>query len=122
MKAVGHGDTTSAVELRHAGKQLLGGVTVCAADEIPQRTPYVIANLSERGDGPGTHWVCRCHGVWHDPLGSSGAAQRVQFERRVQGRWTDMDIEQPDDNSCGQRCLAALMTGGQLGEKAFLLL
>ena len=78
--------------------------------------------LSERGDGPGTHWVCRCHGVWHDPLGSSGAAQRVQFERRVQGRWTDQDIEQPDDNSCGQRCLAALMTGRQLGEQAFLLL
>ena len=85
MKAVRHGDTTSADELRRAGKQLLGGVTVCAADEIPQRTPYVIANLSERGDGPGTHWVCRCHGVWHDPLGSSGAAQRVLFERRVQG-------------------------------------
>ena len=69
MKAVGHGDTTSADELRRAGKELLGGVTVCAADEIPQRTAYVIANLSERGDGPGTHWVCRCHGVWHDPLG-----------------------------------------------------
>ena len=41
-------------------------------------------NLDERSM-PGSHWVCRYDGAWHDPLGSNGTDQRAAFVRRVQG-------------------------------------
>jgi len=93
-----------------------------AADEIQSHTKLLIANLDERSQ-PGTHWVCRYNGVWHDPLGSNGTGQRKGFERRVQGSWTEDDPEQRrDEDNCGQRCLAALMVGVQLGDEGFALL
>ena len=42
-----------------------------AADEIQPHTKLLIANLDERAM-PGSHWVCRYDGAWHDPLGSNG--------------------------------------------------
>ena len=67
--------------------------------------------------------MCRYDGVWHDPLGSNGTGQRKGFERRVQGSWTEDDPEQRrEEDSCGQRCLAALMVGVQLGGNGFALL
>ena len=93
-----------------------------AADEIQPHTKLLIANLDERSM-PGSHWVCRYDGAWHDPLGSNGTDQRAALVRRVQGSWTDDDPEQRrEEDNCGQRCLAALMVGVQLGSDGFALL
>ena len=108
--------------MRRAGVKLLGTIAVVAADEIPPKTRFVIANLDDRGQ-PGSHWVCRYDGVWHDPLGTDGRTQRAAFVRRVGSQWTDDDAEQARrEDNCGQRCLAALMTGKQLDREAFRLL
>jgi hypothetical protein len=121
-RAVGHDRTTNADALRRAGVKLLGSIAVVAADEIPTDATFVIANLDERGQ-PGSHWVCRYDGLWHDPLGSGGRKQRAAFVRRVGSQWTDDDAEQARrEDNCGQRCIAALMTGKQLGRHAFKLL
>ena len=119
---MGHDRTTSADALRRAGVKLLGTIAVVAADEIPPKTRFVIANLDDRGQ-PGSHWVCRYDGVWHDPLGTDGRTQRAAFVRRVGSQRTDDDAEQARrEDNCGQRCIAALMTGKQLGRHAFKLL
>ena len=80
-------------------------------DEIATLPRAVDANLDERGQ-PGSHWVCRYDGLWHDPLGTGGRKQRAAFVRRVGSQWTDDDAEQTRrEDNCGQRCLRVSQSG-----------
>ena len=111
------------------GKNFLG---VVPRDRIPGRTKhsFLICNLdeadSERG---GSHWVCRYvtrqgKVLWHDPLGVEGAEQAEPLVDQLSGvQWTEDDAEQhPDEDNCGQRCLAALRIAKEMGPDAFLSL
>ena len=134
-RLVGHGRTTSSVQLDAAGQRLFGErwAGCVPSDRVPPRRPdtFLISNLLASDTG-GSHWVCRYvspdgESAWYDPLAQLGQAQRRRagFERHVR-QWTDEtpaphDQEAAEDN-CGQRCLAALCTADWGGMEAFLQL
>ena len=132
---IGHGDTTSSLELDAAGKKLFGSrwLGVVPSDRVPSRRPdsYIIANL-HTSTMPGLHWVCRYvdkagNSAWHDPLAALGQAQRKRhgFERHVR-QWTDegeaAHDQAPSEDNCGQRCMAALCVAQRGGFKSYVLL
>ena len=133
VKRVGHGSTTGSHDLERVGQGVFrkGWLGVVPRDMIPARRPnsFLVCNLDTSRQS-GTHWVCRYvdgrgKAAWHDPLGHTGVAQAGALREQLGAvsEWTEDDAEQgANEDNCGQRCLAALMTGGQLGEKAFLLL
>ena len=97
-RAVGHGKTTTNVELQRAmnylGLRPSVVTDVCEVDRMKKAgtlPPYVIANIMCKP--PGQHWVCYYKGYRYDPLGKDSSQSAEQN-----------DVE----TNCGQRCIAYL--------------
>lgn len=109
-RAVGHGKTTSNVELEQAMQRLglrPSMVThVCDVRKMKKAgtlPTYVIANVM--CEPPGKHWVAYYKGVKYDPLGEDRSG----------------DAEQNDvETNCGQRCIAYLLMCKKRGRAVFL--
>ncbi len=109
-RAVGHGKTTSNVELEQtmAKLGLKPGVVTheCEVRKLKRsgRLPrFVIANIMCKP--PGEHWVAYYKGVKYDPLGKDRSG----------------DAEQDDtETNCGQRCVAYLLLCRTQGKAVFL--
>ena len=98
-RAVGHGHTTSNLELEDALKKLrllpMKVTTMCDVARMKRDgvlPKYVIANVS--CEPPGQHWVAYYRGIKYDPLGKdrSGTAEQNDVE-----------------TNCGQRCIGYLL-------------
>jgi len=109
-KVVGHGKTTTNVELEEAMRKMglgPGKVThVCEVEKMKSQgtlPPFVIANIMCKP--PGQHWVAYYKGYKYDPLGkdSSKSAEQNNVE-----------------TNCGQRCLGYLAMCKSLNKTIFL--
>lgn len=100
-EVIGHGHTTSSLELNQVGEKMFGNSWDGALGRNEVQKKYnggvALVNMDKRQYGlpSGTHWVCLVDNHYYDPLLPNG------------NHW---DIEQSDaEQNCGQRCLAFAM-------------
>ena len=115
------GGITSNFQLERAGRQLFGehfaGAVPPSNLPPPRKHQVLIVNTK---DGRGEHWMLRyCgarRGVWYDSFGRDPSAL-------IDTPWITAHTEEDDEQhllevNCGQRCLAAAVTGRVLGVEA----
>jgi hypothetical protein len=95
ISIIGHSETTSNLELKNAGRKLLGAnfQSVVPIDKVPKtRVGYCIVNTDKAGK-PGTHWFAIApNNDLYDSLEENGDLSDI--EQKI---W---------EKNCGQRALA----------------